>query len=110
MGVKNQVVELFRGLVFLPPALGEKVGFAGAAVAVDVAGALCGVPVADVFPFFCAYGALWVVIAVVVDFCENFIVDFICFFADEWQYGFALQPVWMVYADYIAQGGEEVSL
>ena len=110
MWVKNEVVELFVGLILLSPALGEKVGLARAAVAVDVAGALCGIPVADVLPFFCPNGALWVVIAVVVDFCENFIVDFICFFADKWQYGFALQPVWVVYADHIAQGGEEVNL
>ena len=110
MGVEDEVVELFGGLVLLPPALVEKVGFAGAAVAVDVAGTQCGIPVTDVFPFFCANGALRVVIAVVVDFGKNFIVDFICFFADEWQHGFALQPVWMVYADYIAQGGKEVDL
>ena len=84
MWVKNEVVELFLGLIFLPPALGEKVGFAGAAVAVDVAGTRCGIPVADVFPFFCANSALRVVIAVVVDFCENFIADFICFIADKW--------------------------
>ena len=84
MGIKNEVVELFLELIFLPPTLAEKVGLARAAVTVDVAGALCGVPVADVFPFFCANGALWVVIAVIVDFCENFIVDFIYFFADEW--------------------------